>query len=276
MSERKAVLAEFFGRARRGFPWGGLGICVLFLAGGAFAYPRPEGVSVPLVTAAMAEAYGNPVSAALVQIFWSGLLGAALGTMEVPFLLERRTLLWSAAHFLATAAVFSLAGWRCRWFPARESWLCLLGLLLLLYVLKWSVRFLEWQSDVWAIRKSSGLETAEPPWKTLAPYFLLTAAVELLLPPALMLVDARDFPVLTGIFYPFLVLPLFCFFSACPLGTRLPRWWLVYPAFCMALTLPCIALVYNSSALFHLWMTGIPGLAGGLLGTVLRRLKKSK
>ena len=110
------------------------------------------------------EAYGSPVAAALAQFFWSGLLGAALNTMEVPFLLERRTLLWSGAHFLGTAAVFSLAGWRCRWFPIRESWLCLLGLLLLLYVLKWSVRFLEWQSDVWAIRKSSGLEGADPPF----------------------------------------------------------------------------------------------------------------
>ncbi|MCI8328759.1 MAG: DUF3021 domain-containing protein [Oscillibacter sp.] len=267
------IQRELIRRAGQGFPWGGLGVCVLFLAGGAFAYPMPEGVSVPMVTAAMAEAYGNPVSAAFVQIFWSGLLGAALGTMEIPFLLERRTLLWSAVHFLATAAVFSLAGWRCRWFSYLDTWLCLLGLLLLLYVLKWSVRFLEWQADVWAIRKSAGL-AAEPPWKTLAPYFLLAAAVELLLPPGLGLVDAADFPVLTGIFYPFLILPLFCFFSACPLATRLRRWWLAYPAACAVLALPCVFLIYNATALFHAWMAGISALAGGALGTALRKLKK--
>ena len=203
-----------------------------------FVIPAPRDNALPMVTEAMAKAYGNPVTAALVQFFWSGLLGAVLSTIEVPFLLERRTLLWSAVHFLATAAVYSLAGWRCRWFPYVETWLYLLGVLLLLYVLRWSVRFLEWQSDVWAIRKSSGLAAAEPPWRTLAPYLILAAAVELLLPPGLA------------------------------------RWWLVYPAACMALTLPCIALIYNSSALFHLWMTGVPGLAGGLLGTVLRRLKK--
>lgn len=268
------VRREFLRRAKEGFPWGIVLVYLVFVLGNAFAIPRPEGGALLVVPEKMAAAYGSPVRAALVQLFWSGLLGAALNTMEVPFLLERRTLLWSGGHFLATAAVFSLAGRRCRWFPLRDTWLCLLGLLLLLYVLKWSVRFLEWQSDVWAIRKSSGLETAEPPWKTLAPYLLLAAAVELLLPPGLRLVDARDFPVLTGIFYPFLVLPLFCFFSACPLGTRLRRWWVVYPAACMLLTLPCVFLLYNYTALFHVWAAGLPALAGGLLGTILRTLKK--
>ncbi len=271
---KSEVLREILRRAFRGFPWGVALVYLVFVTENAFAVPAPSGGNLLVVPEAMAEAYGSPVTAALVQMLWSGLLGAALGTAEVPFLLERRTLLWSGAHFLGTAAVFSLAGWRCRWFPIRESWLCLLGLLLLLYVLKWSVRFLEWQSDVWAIRKSSGLEGVDPPWKTLAPYLLLAAAVELLLPPGLRLVDARDFPLLTGIFYPFLVLPLFCFFSACPLGTRLRRWWLLYPAACAALTLPCVFWLYNYTALFQAWTAGIAALAGGLLGVVLRRLKK--
>lgn len=271
---KSEVRREFLRRTREGFPWGIVLIYLVFVLGNAFTIPRPEGGNLLVVSAAMAEAYGSPVTAALAQLFWSGLLGAALWTAEVPFLLERGTLLWSGAHFLATAAVFSLAGWRCRWFPYVETWLCLLGVLLLLYVLKWSVRFLEWQADIRAIRKSSGLDAAEPPWKTLAPYLLLAAAVELLLPPGLRLVDARDFPVLTGIFYPFLVLPLFCFFSACPLGTRLRRWWLVYPAACGALTLPCVFLLYNYTALFQAWTAGIAALAGGLLGTVLGRLKK--
>ena len=273
MSERE-VWREFVRRARLGGPWGSLAVVMLFMAGSAFAYPKPEGACVPLVTAAMAEAYGDPVSAAFVQIFWSGLLGAALGTMEVPFLLERRTLFWSAVHFLATAAVSSLAGGRCRWFPYVDTWLCLLGLLFLCYVLKWLVRFLEWQADVLAIRRSSGLEAAEPPWRTLAPYLLLAAAVELLLPPGLMLADARDFPVLTGIFYPFLILPLSCFFGACPLGRRLRRWWLAYPPACAALTLPCVFLVYNHTALFQVWAAGLSALAGGLLGMALREKKK--
>ena len=171
---KSEVRQEFLRRAKAGFPWGIALVYLVFVLGNAFTIPRPEGGNLLVVPGAMAEAYGSPVAAALAQFFWSGLLGAALNTMEVPFLLERRTLLWSGAHFLGTAAVFSLAGWRCRWFPIRESWLCLLGLLLLLYVLKWSVRFLEWQSDVWAIRKSSGLEGADPPWKTPGSYTHLT------------------------------------------------------------------------------------------------------
>lgn len=273
---KSEVRREFLRRAKAGFPWGIALVYLVFVLGNAFTIPRPEGGNLLVVSQAMAEAYGSPVTAALAQFFWSGLLGAALWTTEVPFLLERRTLLWSGAHFLGTAAVFSLAGWRCRWFPIRESWLCLLGVLLLLYVLKWSVRFLEWQADVRAIRECSGLEAAESPWKVLAPYLLLAAAVELLLPPGLRLVDARDFPVLTGIFYPFLVLPLFCFFSACPLGTRLRRWWLLYPAACAALTLPCVFWLYNYTALFQAWTAGTAALAGGLLGVVLRRLKKKE
>ena len=268
------IRREFLRRAKAGFPWGIVLVSLVFVLGNAFSIPGPKDGALLMVSQAMSEAYGSPVTAALAQMLWSGLLGAALNTMEVPFLAERRTLLWSGVHFLGTAAVFSLAGWQCRWFSIRESWLALLGLLLLCYVLKWSVRFLEWQADVWAIRKSSGLEAAEPPWKTLAPYLLLAAAVELLLPPGLRLVDARDFPVLTGVFYPFIILPLFCFFSACSLGTRLRRWRLVYPAAYMALTLPCIFLLYNYTALFQVWVAGAAALAGGLLGVLRRKLKK--
>lgn len=276
MSETVDIRRELLRRAKQGFPWGIVLVSLVFVLGNAFSIPAPKGGALLMVSQAMAEAYGSPVTAALVQMLWSGLLGAALNTMEVPFLLERRTLLWSGVHFLTTAALFSLAGWRCRWFPMWESWLCLLGLLLLCCVLKWAVRFLEWQADIQAIRKSSGLETADPPWKTLAPYLLLAAAVELLLPPGLRLVDARDFPVLTGIFYPFLILPLFCFFSGCSLGTRLRRWRLLYPAACGALTLPCVYLLYNYTALFQVWVAGAAALAGGLTGTLLRRLKKKE
>lgn len=276
MSERGGVRREFLRRVKEGFPWGVALVYLVFVMGNAFSIPAPSGGTLLVVSEKMAEAYGSPVTAALAQFFWSGFLGAALNTMEIPFLMERRTLLYSGIHFLGTAAVFSLAGWRCRWFPIRESWLCLLGLLLLIYVLKWSVRFLEWQADVQAIRKSAGLDAAEPPWKTLLPYLLLAAAVELLLPPGLRAVDARDVPVLTGVFYPFLVLPLFCFFSACPLGTRLPRWWLAYPAACMALALPCVFLLYNYTALFQVWAAGLSALAGGVLGAALRKLRKKE
>lgn len=275
MTERGEIFRELARRAAVGFPWGVALVYLVFLLGGLFAFPAPEG-GVPVVTAAMAERWSNPVTAALVQAVWSGLLGAVLETAEVPFRLERRTALWSGVHFLLTAAVFSLAGWQCRWFPYRETWLCLLGLLLLCYLLMWAVRYVGWREDLRAIRKGVGLpeEPERPNWRKALPYALLAAGVELLLPWLLRLLDARDVPVLTGIFYPFLVLPLFCFFSGWSLAKRCRRLWLTYPVLCGALTLPCVFLLYNSSALFQVWAAAIAALAGGLLGALWKKLGK--
>ena len=276
MTERREIIHELARRAAVGFPRGVALVYLIFLLGGLFAFPA-SGSGVSVVTAAMAERWGNPVTAALVQFLWSGLLGAVLETAEVPFRLERRTALWSGVHFLLTAAVFSLAGWQCRWFPYRETWLCLLGLLLLCYLLMWAVRYVGWQQDVRAIRKGVGLpeEPERPAWQKALPYAFLAAGVELLLPWLLRLVDSRDVPVLTGIFYPFLILPLFCFFSGLSLAKRCRRLWLVYPVLCGVLTLPCVFLLYNSSALFQVWVAAIAALVGGLLGVLLRKKREN-
>ena len=275
MTERREIFRELARRAAVGFPRGVALVYLVFLLGGLFAFPAPES-GIQVVTAAMAERWGNSVTAALVQVVWSGLLGAVLETAEVPFRLERRTALWSGIHFLLTAAVFSLAGWQCRWFPYRETWLCLLGLLLLCYLLMWAVRYVGWRQDVQAIRKGVGLpeESERPDWRKAVPYAILAAAVELFLPWLLRLVDARDVPVLTGIFYPFLILPLFCFFSGWSLEKRCRRLWLTYPVLSGVLTLPCVFLLYNSSALFHVWVAVIAALAGGLLGVLEKRRKE--
>lgn len=276
MTERREIIHELARRAAVGFPRGVALVYLIFLLGGLFAFPA-SGSGVSVVTAAMAERWGNPVTAALVQFCWSGLLGAVLETAELPFRLERRTALWSGVHFLLTAAVFSLAGWQCRWFPYRETWLCLLGLLLLCYLLMWAVRYVGWQQDVRAIRKGVGLpeEPERPAWQKALPYAFLAAGVELLLPWLLRLVDSRDVPVLTGIFYPFLILPLFCFFSGLSLAKRCRRLWLVYPVLCGVLTLPCVFLLYNSSALFQVWVAAIAALVGGLLGVLLRKKREN-
>ena len=275
MTERREIIRELTRRAAVGFPRGVALVYLVFLLGSLFAFPAPES-GVPVVTAAMTEKWGNPVTAALVQFLWSGLLGAVLETAEVPFRLERRTALWSGVHFLLTAAVFSLAGWQCRWFPYRETWLCLLGLLLLCYLLMWAVRYVGWRQDIRAIRKGVGLpeEPESPGWRKALPYALLAAAVELLLPWLLRLVDARDVPVLTGIFYPFLILPLFCFFSGVSLAKRCRRLWLGYPVLCGVFTLPCVFLLYNSSALFQVWVAAIAALAGGAIGALREKNRK--
>lgn len=274
MSESGSIRREFFRRAAMGFPWGVAGVYLVFLLGGLFVIPVPAGASVPVVTAAMAELWGNPVTAALAQVPWCGFLGAALGTAGVPFLLDRGTLPWSAAHFLGTAAAFSLAGWRCRWFLYLDTWLCLLGILLLCYLLLWAVRYIGWRQDLLALRRAAGLPPSQG--RGALPYVQLAAAVELGLPWLLRAVDAVDVPVLTGIFYPFLILPLFCFFSAASLGRRRPwPWFLSYAALCGALTVPNVFLLYNSSALFQAWTAGIAALLGGGLGLLQARGKKT-
>ena len=276
MTERGEISRELVRRAAIGFPFGAALVYLVFLLGGLFGFPAPEGTAVPVVTAAMAERWGNPVTAALVQFCWSGVLGAVAATAEVPFRLERRTALASAIHFLLAASVFSLAGWQCRWFPYRETWLCLLGLLLLCYLLMWAVRYVGWRQDLRAIRKGVGLpeKPGQPDWRKALPYALLAATVELLLPWFLRALDARDVPVLTGIFYPFLILPLFCFFSGVSLAKRCRRLWLGYPVLCGVLTLPCVFLLYNSSALFQIWATAIAALTGGSIGALRKKIRK--
>ena len=276
MTERREIFRELARRAAIGFPWGVAIVYLVFLLGGLFAFPAPKGTVVPVVTAAMAERWGNPVTAALVQFCWSGVLGAVAATAEVPFRLERRTALASAIHFLLAASVFSLACWHCRWFPYRETWLCLLGLLLFCYLLRWAVRYGGWRQDLRAIRKGVGLpeKPEQPDWRKALPYALLAATVELLLPWFLRALDARDVPVLTWLFYPHLILPLFCFFSGMSLAKRCRRLWLGYPVLCGVLTLPCVFLLYNSSALFQIWATAIAALTGGSIGALRKKIRK--
>lgn len=276
MTERREITRELLRRGAMGFPWGVAAVYLIFLVGGMFVLSCPTGTAVPVVTAALAEKWGNPVTAALVQFCWSGVLGAVAATAEVPFRLERRTALASTIHFLLTAVVFTLAGWRCRWFPYQQTWLCLLGLLLLCYLLMWAVRYVGWRQDLRAIRKGVGLleEPERPDWREALPYALLAAGVELLLPWFLRALDARDVPVLTWLFYPHLILPLFCFFSGMSLAKRCRRLWLGYPVLCGILTLPCVFLLYNISALFHVWVAAIAALVGGVIETLRKKIRK--
>ena len=93
------------------------------------------------------------------------------------------------------------------------------------------------------------------------------------LPLLLRLADAPDLPVLTGLFYPFLMLPFFCLCTGWSAGRRFGVA-LLYPAACGLLTVPCVFLLYNPSALFQVWMAAVPALAGNLLGALVKRRKE--
>lgn len=264
-----------FRRARAGFPWGAAGVYLVFLVGNRFSIPAPEGGAAVVVTAALAARWGDPAMAALVQFFWSGLLGAVLALAGLPFQLERRAALWSGAHLLLTAAALSLAGWRCCWFPYRETWLFCLGATVLCYLLFWAVRWIGWRNDLRLLRRAAGLPPEARETAKRLPYLLLTAGVELALPWLLRLLDPPDVPVLTGLFYPFLLLPLFCFAGGCAAGRRCRwPWVLLYAALCGLLTLPDVFLLYNYTALFQAWTAGIAALLGGLLGLLRRKIAR--
>jgi hypothetical protein len=136
---------------------------------------------------------------------------------------------------------------------------------------------LGWQADLRAMRRAAGLDPdpEEPPGKAMVPYLLLAAGAEILAPLALIFASPLNFWALAGLVYPYIVLPFFCFVSTSSLASRFRRRWLAYPLVCMAMILPTVFIMYNSSALFFVGIAGVTSLAGGLTGTVLRRLKKS-
>lgn len=267
---------EIFRTAVQGFPVGIMIVYLIYLLGGMYRI-SDGGYGVIIVTEAMADQWGNPITAALIQCFWSGLLGSVFRTSGLPFRAERRIALWSGLHILLTAVIFSLAGWQCCWFPSWEGWLFLLGSLLLLYILLWAIRYIGWRQDVRAICISIGLkpDTQKVDISKLLPYFLLAMFVELALPPLLQSIDAYDVPVLTGIFYPYFLLPLFCFLSGFSLGKRFTwRWNLLFSLSCGFLTIPNVFLIYNDSALFQAWTAGIAALFGYGIGKIFHWFQK--
>ena len=70
-----------------------------------------------------------------------------------------------------------------------------------------------------------------------------------------------------------MMLPCFCLRTGWSAGRRFGGA-LLYPAACGLLTVPCVFLLYNPSALFQVWMAAVPALAGNLLGALVKRRKE--
>ena len=102
---------------------------------------------------------------------------------------------------------------------------------------------------------------------------LLAAGVELAGPPVLRLLErGADVPVLTGLIYPFLMLPFFCLCSGWAASRRLGvPLALGYGALCALLTVPNVFLLYNYTALFQAGVAAAFALAGVLAGLLTRR-----
>lgn len=229
------------------------------------------------------------------------LLCAALGVMAgiatLPFAGDGRSLvLRSLAHFAVTAALFALLIWvlgeeEVFMIPCVSSGrppllivapggervylLVWVGLLALLYVLIWLGRWVGWYAEVAELRRLLELDPGPSPlkWRETLPYFLFALLLCDALPVFLRLVDAKDVPVLCGIFLPYLLLPAAGFTSGLSLGKR-QGFSPLYPLACALFYLPVVFLLFNPSALFHCGMAAVPALAGNVLGAILRRRRQ--
>ena len=208
------------------------------------------------------------LGAALGLFLWCA-FGAEAGIATLPFAddgpaLVRRTLL----HFAVMAA--TLSAWFLLNFGPRELPFPLL-LLALLYLLVWLGRWVGWYAEVAAIREKLGLSPGPSPlkWKETLPYAPFALFLCLLLPVMLSLFDAPDVPVLTGLVYLYLLLPVGSFCSGLSLARRKGLCPL-YPLLCALCFLATVPLVYNHTALpfcaVTLCAAGLGELAGWLLG----------
>ena len=217
------------------------------------------------------EGWGVALSFALFA-----LLGAEVGVATLPFAGEGRILvLRTLAHFALTAGTMAL--WAGLTFDPAGAAL-LVFLLAVVYVLVWLGRWVGWYVELSAIRAKLGLSPGPSPmkWRETLPYLPFAALLCLLLPLALRLFDGGYVPVLSGLLYPYILLPAGAFCSALSLGRR-RGFCPLYPAACVL----CILLFIPMARLFsnmYDWplVTSalVCSLAGDLAGAALRRVRK--
>ena len=215
------------------------------------------------------------LGAALGLLLWFA-FGAEIGVATLPFAdggatLVCRTLL----HFAAMAA--TVAAWSLLNFRPVET-LAFLVPLALVYVLVWLGRWVGWYVELTAIREKLGLAPGPSPlkWRETLPYIPFAALLCLLLPLVLRLCDGGYVPVLSGLLYPYILLPVGAFCSGLSLGRR---WGFcpLYPAACVLGILVFIPLARLFSNMYDWPLVTIAlvcSLAGNLAGSALRRVRK--
>lgn len=259
-----------------------LGVAVLIPLGGLFNDLVSGGLismgfhtPFRLVSADLEWRVGSAPLALVIQLALYFLLGAAAGVSTLPFADDGPTLLLrSLAHFVLTAGLLTLTctllGWAWSW----QAMAVYLVLLAAVYLLIWLGRWVGWYAEVSAIREKLGLPPGPTPlkWRETLPYLPFALALCLGLPALLGLFDAPDVPVLRGLLFPWLLLPVGCFFSGLSLGRR-RGFCPLYPLVCALCTLAAVFLVYNSSALPYCAVALGCSLAGDLAGAALGRMR---
>lgn len=198
------------------------------------------------------------------------LLGAEIGIATLPFADSGPTLVFrTLAHFALMAATVAL--WGGLNFGGAGAAFCLI-LLASIYVLVWLGRWVGWYVEVAAIRAKLGLAPGPSllHWRETLPYLVFALGLCLGLPALLRLVDPQDVPVLSGVYFPFLLLPIGTFCSGVSLGHR-HGFSPLYPAACALLSVAAVFLLFNGSALFHGGISLVCALMGNGVGTLLKK-----
>ena len=199
-----------------------------------------------------------------------GVLGAEIGVSTLPFADHGRILvLRTLAHFALMAATVAL--WGGLNFGGAGAAFCLI-LLASIYVLVWLGRWVGWYVEVAAIRAKLGL-TPGPSllhWRETLPYLVFALGLCLGLPALLRLLDPQDVPVLSGVYFPFLLLPIGTFCSGVSLGHR-HGFSPLYPAACALLSVAAVFLLFNGSALFHGGISLVCAFLGNGVGSLLKK-----
>lgn len=206
----------------------------------------------------------------LLSILLFALLGAEIGIATLPFADRGPSLLGrTAAHFTLMAATVAL--WAGLNFGQTGA---LFGLILLasVYVLVWLGRWVGWYVEVAAIRAKLGLAPGPSllHWRETLPYLVFALGLCLGLPALLRLLDPQDVPVLSGVYFPFLLLPIGTFCSGVSLGHR-HGFSPLYPVVCALLSVAAALLLFNGSALFHGGISLVCALVGNGVGTLLKK-----
>ena len=196
------------------------------------------------------------LGAALGFLLWF-LFGAQTGLATLPFADAGRILLLrSLAHFGA----MSLTMWV--WVALNFTYEPLPGLLLtfqvpftLIYLLVWLGRWVGWYAEAAQLREKLGLTDGVSPlkWREALPHMAFALLLCFVVPTVLRLCDANDVPVLSGLLYPYLLLPIGGFCSGYSLGKR--------QGFCPLYPLACAVSV----ALFALAAKLYSNMADGAL-----------
>ena len=228
------------------------------------------------VTEELLALTGSLWAAMVIQSLLGGVFGGVVGAATLPFAEDGKELVVrSLIHFCATAAAFALYLWGSRIITEPLSILGWLLMLAVVYLLIWLGRWVGWYQEVVQLRTMLGLAPGPSPlkWRETLSYLPFTLLICLVIPAVLFWVDitfVQDFPVFSGLLYPMIGLPVVSFCSGLSLG-RHKGLCLLYPVLCFVCYLPAVFLVFNSSALFHCFLTAVPALAGVLLGALKKR-----